>query len=214
MHVRTHMHASTHTLTHTRMNACTRTHTHTYTHTHTHTILHSAIPDNLAFRLTTRPDLLAFNFNCVSVWGFSIASVVVISLAGLLGVAAVPIMQKVFYNHLLQFLVAVAVGALSGDALLHLLPHVSYLRYLYGIWVEMFDGHVTMAYVFLSSLNVFSVLCVMYSICFNRIFDLMSRVPDQNGVSQASWDIPFWSGTLDMCPVRYATLLWFSGMSW
>ena len=59
------------------------------------------------------------------VWGFSTVAVVVISLVGLLGVAVIPIMQKVFYNHLLQFLVALAVGALSGDALLHLLPHVS-----------------------------------------------------------------------------------------
>lgn len=57
------------------------------------------------------------------VWGFSTLAVLLISLAGLLGVAAIPIMQKVFYNHLLSFLVAVAVGALSGDALLHLLPH-------------------------------------------------------------------------------------------
>lgn len=57
------------------------------------------------------------------VWGFSTVAVVVISLVGLLGVAVIPIMQKVFYNHLLQFLVALAVGALSGDALLHLLPH-------------------------------------------------------------------------------------------
>ena len=61
-----------------------------------------------------------------SVWGFSIIAVVVISLVGLLGVAVIPIMQKVFYNHMLQFLVALAVGALSGDALLHLLPHVSF----------------------------------------------------------------------------------------
>ena len=32
-------------------------------------------------------------------------------------------MQKVFYQHLIQFLIALAVGTLAGDALLHLLPH-------------------------------------------------------------------------------------------
>lgn len=57
------------------------------------------------------------------VWGYSFIAIVIISLVGLLGVAVIPIMQKVFYNHLLQFLVALAVGALSGDALLHLFPH-------------------------------------------------------------------------------------------
>ncbi|XP_060557737.1 zinc transporter ZIP10-like [Ruditapes philippinarum] len=59
----------------------------------------------------------------LKVWGFSSIAVIVISLVGLLGVAVIPIMQKVFYNHMLQFLVALAVGALSGDALLHLFPH-------------------------------------------------------------------------------------------
>ncbi|KAJ8306890.1 hypothetical protein KUTeg_014974 [Tegillarca granosa] len=59
----------------------------------------------------------------LEVWGYSFASVLVISLVGLFGVAVIPIMQKVFYNHLLQFLVALAVGALSGDAMLHLIPH-------------------------------------------------------------------------------------------
>ncbi|XP_062568479.1 zinc transporter ZIP6-like isoform X2 [Saccostrea cucullata] len=58
-----------------------------------------------------------------TVWGYSILATFIISLVGLLGVAVIPIMQKVFYNHLLQFLVALAVGALSGDALLHLVPH-------------------------------------------------------------------------------------------
>ncbi len=60
-----------------------------------------------------------------AVWGYAFLAVLVISLVGLLGVAVVPVMQKVFYNHLLQFLVALAVGSLVGDALLHLLPHVS-----------------------------------------------------------------------------------------
>ncbi|XP_060078538.1 zinc transporter ZIP6-like isoform X2 [Ylistrum balloti] len=73
------------------------------------------------------PDLeaVAVSFKEIpaEVWGYSTIAIVIISMVGLLGVAVVPIMQKVFYNHLLLFLVALAVGALSGDALLHLLPH-------------------------------------------------------------------------------------------
>ena len=76
----------------------------------------------------------SLNVFCISVWGFSCLSVLAISLVGLLGVTVIPIMQKVFYNHLLQFLVALAVGALSGDAMLHLIPHVSL--------VTMYDIHV------------------------------------------------------------------------
>lgn len=34
-------------------------------------------------------------------------------------------MNRVFFKFLLSFLVALAVGTLSGDAFLHLLPHVS-----------------------------------------------------------------------------------------
>ncbi|XP_014665111.1 PREDICTED: zinc transporter foi-like [Priapulus caudatus] len=57
------------------------------------------------------------------VWGFATLAVIVISCCGLLGVVIVPILEKAFYNQLLQFFVALAVGSLSGDALLHLLPH-------------------------------------------------------------------------------------------
>ena len=64
-------------------------------------------------------------FLCVSVWGFSLLSVTIISLVGLLCVAIVPLTRKVYFNHVIQFLVSVAVGSLTGDALLHLLPHVS-----------------------------------------------------------------------------------------
>lgn len=58
-----------------------------------------------------------------SVWFYSNLAVLLISLCGILGLAVIPIMQKRYYQQLLQFLVALAVGTLAGDALLHLLPH-------------------------------------------------------------------------------------------
>lgn len=64
-----------------------------------------------------------YDDNVTSVWLFSNLAVIVISACGVLGLAVIPIMQKRFYQPLLQFLVALAVGTLSGDALLHLLPH-------------------------------------------------------------------------------------------
>lgn len=59
----------------------------------------------------------------VRVWVYSGLSIIAISACGLLGVAVIPIMHKTYYEHLLQFLVALAVGTLCGDALLHLMPH-------------------------------------------------------------------------------------------
>ncbi|VDQ17037.1 unnamed protein product, partial [Trichobilharzia regenti] len=58
-------------------------------------------------------------------WIASLISILVISAVGLLGVGVVPLVQKVFYNQVIQYLVALAVGTLTGDAMLHLLPHVS-----------------------------------------------------------------------------------------
>lgn len=61
------------------------------------------------------------------VWLYASLSILGVSLCGLLGVAVIPCMEKKFYHQVLQFLVALAVGTLAGDALLHLLPHAMML---------------------------------------------------------------------------------------
>ncbi|XP_061398914.1 zinc transporter foi [Musca vetustissima] len=57
------------------------------------------------------------------VWIYSFAAVFACSILGLVGVAIIPFMNSRFYKHIIQFLVALAVGTMTGDALLHLLPH-------------------------------------------------------------------------------------------
>jgi len=67
----------------------------------------------------------------VLVWGFALLASIVTSAVSLVAVAVTPLMSTVIYNHLLQFLVALAVGSLTGDAVLHLLPHVSGLIFVF-----------------------------------------------------------------------------------
>ncbi|KAM7537410.1 hypothetical protein Aperf_G00000078517 [Anoplocephala perfoliata] len=57
------------------------------------------------------------------VWIWSTVAVVIISALSLLGAVMAPLTNKKYYNDFLQFLVALAVGCLTGDAFLHLLPH-------------------------------------------------------------------------------------------
>ncbi|XP_069010901.1 LOW QUALITY PROTEIN: zinc transporter ZIP10 [Embiotoca jacksoni] len=61
--------------------------------------------------------------NTVWIWVWGFVSITIISLLSLLGVVLVPILNQSCFKFLLTFLVALAVGTLSGDALLHLLPH-------------------------------------------------------------------------------------------
>ncbi|XP_075954541.1 zinc transporter ZIP6 isoform X3 [Anarhichas minor] len=61
--------------------------------------------------------------NIAIAWVGGFLSITVISLLSLLGVVLIPLMNTVFFKFLLSFLVALAVGSLSGDAFLHLIPH-------------------------------------------------------------------------------------------
>ncbi|XP_041973367.1 zinc transporter ZIP10 [Aricia agestis] len=56
-------------------------------------------------------------------WIYASLSILIISATGLLGVAIVPMLKSAIFSHVIHFLVAIAVGTLCGDALLHLLPH-------------------------------------------------------------------------------------------
>ena len=64
-------------------------------------------------------------------YGYGFIMVVVISLLSLLGVTIVPFIQHSsrlasVYKQLITLLIAMGVSALISDALLHLIPNVSY----------------------------------------------------------------------------------------
>ncbi|XP_055385279.1 zinc transporter foi [Condylostylus longicornis] len=57
------------------------------------------------------------------IWTYSTLAVVICGLLGLVGIAIIPFMNTKFYQQILSFLVALAIGTMTGDALLHLIPH-------------------------------------------------------------------------------------------
>ncbi|XP_078376478.1 metal cation symporter ZIP14-like isoform X1 [Oculina patagonica] len=61
--------------------------------------------------------------NMGKIWGYGFIAVTIISVTSLVGVATIPFVGKRMYKKILATLVALAVGTLAGDSLLHLLPH-------------------------------------------------------------------------------------------
>ncbi|XP_073421255.1 zinc transporter ZIP5 isoform X2 [Dendrobates tinctorius] len=59
----------------------------------------------------------------LKVLGWGALAITMISAPSLLSVACVPLLRRHLFRYFLGFLVALAVGTLCGDALLHLLPH-------------------------------------------------------------------------------------------
>ncbi|XP_055387175.1 zinc transporter foi [Condylostylus longicornis] len=60
-----------------------------------------------------------FIYSCI----YAAIAITILSACGLFGILIVPLMKSFLYNEILKFLVAVAVGTLGGDALMHLIPH-------------------------------------------------------------------------------------------
>ena len=98
-------------------------------------------------------------------------SIFLISISGILSVLVIPIMQKLFYQHLIQFLIALAIGTLSGDALIHLLPHALSNRH----HDHEEDNHVKAVLVGFSA----SIAVVLF-FCFEKIINIAGEQCSKN----------------------------------
>lgn len=79
--------------------------------------------------------LLEFSANdgTFTIWLYAFTSVIIISICGLVPIICMPRLQRTRYqNDLLQFLIGLAIGTLTADALLHLLP-ISSHKQAHGI---------------------------------------------------------------------------------
>lgn len=64
------------------------------------------------------------NSSQIEIWLYSLCSVVLISIIGLISILFIPMIKHDPDSQFIQLLVGLAVGTLSSDALIHLLPHV------------------------------------------------------------------------------------------
>lgn len=58
-------------------------------------------------------------------WLYGSGAVLLISVFGLMSIMTIPLIKTRHHTDVLQLLVGLAIGTLTSDALLHLLPHVN-----------------------------------------------------------------------------------------
>ena len=56
-------------------------------------------------------------------WGYGFLAITICSFLSLGVIMMIPCLKKSYYNVIMAYLVALAVGTLAGDAMLHLIPH-------------------------------------------------------------------------------------------
>ena len=56
-------------------------------------------------------------------WGYGFLAITICSFLSLGVIVMIPCLKKSFYHMIMAYLVALAVGTLAGDAMLHLIPH-------------------------------------------------------------------------------------------
>ncbi|XP_078481623.1 metal cation symporter ZIP8 [Ciona intestinalis] len=73
---------------------------------------------------TTTPAATNSNYTQAQKFGYGTAAVVVISMLAFVGILTFPTLNSPVFKMITQFFVALGVGTLSGDAILHIIPEV------------------------------------------------------------------------------------------
>lgn len=123
------------------------------------------------------------NFSSTA-WMYATVSIFILSSCGLLGIALVPLMQTAAYQEILRYLIAVAVGTLGGDALMHLLPHALFSHSKGAAEQNSGDSHNDETKPVLLCACAFATILFMYTI-ENLLPLLKGQKPGNHGHSHS-----------------------------